>query len=82
MPIPLKLQRLTLYSTAMDTKKKHLWWAFLAIPFLLGCPFGEERCPFNDWERITTIEDLFIISPMKDTFKIGDEISIFQILVD
>ena len=37
---------------------------------------GDEKCPFNDWERITTIEDMLDISPMKNSFRIGEEVNI------
>ena len=66
----------------MGTNRLQVWWILLVIPFLIGCPFGDEKCPFDDWERITTIEDLFVISPLKDTFRIGEEINVNMILPD
>jgi hypothetical protein len=64
----------------MSTNRFKLWWLLLVVPFLIGCPFGEEPCPFNDWERITTIEDLIFISPMKDSFSQG-EIVTFELTI-
>ena len=64
------------YLIVMDTRRLKVWWILLAIPFLIGCPLGEEKCPFNDWERITTIEDLFKISPIKDTFFVGEKLKL------
>ena len=58
----------------MDTNRLRTWWLLLVLPFLIRCPLGEEQCPFNDWERITNIDNLFSITPIQDKFKIGDEI--------
>ncbi len=54
----------------------------MLVPLLMGCPFEDEKCPFNDWERITTIEDLIIISPLKDTFQIGDKVTLELVIND
>ena len=57
----------------MDTSRLKIWWLIVLVPLLMGCPFEEEKC-FNDWERITTMDDLIILNPLKDTFQLGDEI--------
>ncbi|TVR84755.1 MAG: hypothetical protein EA409_00440 [Saprospirales bacterium] len=59
----------------MGTNRLKLWWLVLVVPFLIGCPFGEERCPFNDWERVTTIEDLITLFAMEDTFNLGEVVT-------
>jgi len=79
MAIPLKSQRLTLYSTAMGIKKNKLWWLLLAIPFLIGCPFGEDRC-FEDFTRVAKIDDLATLRPLKDTFVQG-EIMTYELII-
>jgi hypothetical protein len=52
------------------------------VPLLMGCPFGEEKCPFNDWERITNIDNLLMITPLMDTFKLGDEVLVEVAIAD
>ncbi|TVR84754.1 MAG: hypothetical protein EA409_00435 [Saprospirales bacterium] len=58
----------------MAINKSKSYWLLLLLPFLIGCPWGDEKC-FDEFERITTIEDLIIITPLKDTFRIGDTVS-------
>ena len=60
----------------MDIRKLHSYWVLFLLPLIMGCPLGDEKCPFNDWERITTIEDMLDISPMKNSFRIGEEVNI------
>jgi hypothetical protein len=63
----------------MDTNTFNLWWLIMFVPLLIGCPFGDDKCPFNDWERIPTIEDMLDISSMKNSFRIGECFSPLEI---
>ena len=63
----------------MDTNTFNLWWLVLVIPLLMGCPFEDDKC-FNDWERITTLEDLIVIDPFSDTFFL-DQVVKFQLTI-
>jgi len=74
MPILLKPQRLTPYSTAMDTSRLKVWKLLLILPFFMGCPIGEDRC-FEDFTRVVKIDDLVSLTPIKDTFNRGEIIT-------
>lgn len=78
MPILRKLLKLMLYSTAMDTKKLRFYSLIFLFPFIIGCPW-KDQC-LDDVAGADIVDGLIVISPLKDTFKIGDSVS-FEINV-
>ena len=62
----------------MDTRKYKLWWIILFIPFLMACPW-KDNC-IDDVAGVERVDGLIVISPLKDTFKIGDIVT-FEVIV-
>lgn len=62
----------------MDTRKYKLWWIILFIPFLMACPW-KDNC-LDDVAGVEFVDGLMVISPLQDTFKIGDIVS-FEVIV-
>jgi len=65
----------------MDTNRIKLWWLLLILPLLMGCPFGEERC-FDDHARVTKMDDLASLAPIRDTFNQGEVITFVLAIPD
>lgn len=61
----------------MDTKKLKLWWLLIVVPFFFGCPWNDE-C-FGDLGS-EYVDGLMVLSPLQDTFKIGDVV-VFEVII-